>query len=58
MEAIKSPGLDSGFPRFFIELGTVDAGSKITNRLERTVFVTFWNDNFLNQGLAHTFNRG
>ena len=58
MEAIKSPGLDSGFPRFFIKLGTIDTSRKITNRLERTVFITFRNDDFFDQGLTHTFNRG
>ena len=57
MEAIKSASLNSGFPGFFIEFGTVDTSRKITDRLERTVFITFRNDDFFDESLTHTFNR-
>ena len=57
MEAIKSTSLNSGFPRFFIELGTVDTSRKITDRLEGSVFIALRDNNIFYQGLTHTFNR-
>ena len=44
MEAVEGAGFNRGLPRFFIKFGTVDAGGKITDWLERTVFITLRNN--------------
>ena len=44
MKAVEGAGFDSGFPRFFIKFGTVDTCRKITDRLERSIFIALRNN--------------
>ena len=55
-KTVEGASLDGGFPGFLIKFGVINARGKITDGFEWTIFVTFRNDDFFNQGLPHTLN--